>query len=157
MQSLIRHQVEAFERTAIDLRARFVDHAGGAPSWAEFRTEIEGMMDLLVVTFDSLGRTVERFQDEAPNLMTDGTIADFHDLFSRLSTVFTEVMSYGRAAEAAGCAFPTKSDFLRAWRELQGIAAIDPSSLEQSFHELRTGAGKSLGDFAEELSRDPIG
>jgi hypothetical protein len=156
MQSLIRNQVEAFERTATDLHARFARQADAAPRWAQHRTEIEGMMDLLVVTFESLGRTVQRFQDEAPALMTDTAVDNYHDLFTRLSTVFTEVMAYGRAAEAEGCDFPTKPTFLRAWRELQGIAATDTTSLEQSFQQLRNGAGKSLGEFADELSRDLI-
>jgi hypothetical protein len=156
MQALIRHQVEAFERTARDLHGRFAPHSGVAADWKSHRAEIEGMMDLLVATFDSLGRTVHRFQDEAPTLLTDPLTRDYHDLFVRLSAVFAEVMTYGRAAEAAGCEIEGKARFVQAWRELKGIAAMDPALAGQSSAQLRNGGGKPLGELADELSRDLV-
>jgi len=117
------------------------------------RATVEALMSTLVARFNAIGKEVWRIQDSSTKLSDDAAL-HIHQLYQRLARVFDEVMAYGRLVEKSGPKIAGKAEFLSAWREIKGIAAVNPIALNDSFEELRKGGGKLLGEFANELSRD---
>ena len=149
MQMVLQNQLEAFERSAAELRGHWAQG-----DWAHYRPDVEALMATLVAQFNAIGAIVWGSQDAAV-LLSDSDTLQIHQLFQRLSVIFDEALRYGKSLERlAGCELVGKMEFLSAWKEIKGIVASSPSQVEESLEQLRAGGGMSLGDFADELSRD---
>src|SRR4051794_7721882 len=70
----LRNQVEASERSAVELRPRM---ASPSPTWADLRPEIEAMMAVLLGQFDTMRDLLHRYQDAKVWRSGDGRI--FHE------------------------------------------------------------------------------
>lgn len=118
------------------------------------RKAVESLMATLVAQFNAIGTEVWRIQD-LPKTMSNDQVAQFQERYRMLSRIFDEVLLYGRSVERLSASkIAGKAEFLSAWKELKGMMAVDPSHIDDSLEELRRGGGKSLGEFADELSRD---
>jgi hypothetical protein len=148
MQVVLRNQVESFERTAAELQSGAAQ--GG---WGSYRTEVEALMASLVAQFRIAGEAAWRLQDTSP-ADAGQELSQIHLLYGRLLRTFDEVLTYGRAVELAGFPVAGKVEFLDAWRELKGIAAVDPARTAAAVQRLRQGQGIALGELANEISRD---
>jgi hypothetical protein len=143
----LRNQVEASERSAVELRPRM---SNPAPTWADVRPEIEGMMAVLLGQFHTMRNLLHRYQDTGA--WRKGDERTFHEFFVRLYALVDEYMTYGAALERAGFNVACKEEFKRTWRELAGIASVDPDGERGTYDEFRNGGGRSLAEFEDELS-----
>jgi hypothetical protein len=144
---VLRNQVESFERVADELRL-----SASRGGWGGHRGEVEALMATLVAQFKIAGEVVWRAQDSGAG-MSAADEARMHGLYVRLSKTFDDVLTYGRSVERSGHPVAGKAEFLSAWRELKGIAAVEPARLAESIEQLRRGTGTTLGELADELSR----
>jgi hypothetical protein len=146
----LRNQVEASERSALELRPRM---SAPTPNWADVRPEVEAMMAVLLAQFQTMRDLLHHYQDAG--VWRPGDERTFHGFFVKLYALVNEYMTYGAALERAGFKVECKEEFKRTWRELTGIVSVDPDGDRGTYAEFRNGGGKSLAEFEDELSRRP--
>jgi DNA-directed RNA polymerase specialized sigma54-like protein len=151
MSIVLKNQVEASERSADALEPMI------AHRQAMVCHDVEALMHQIVETYHDINHYVERWQAN----IADQTIpyeADVArsllDLYVRLEKTAMKTAQFGRTMESLGLRVERKRQFLDAWRKLKGITCFSPERLEESLAQIVRGDSKTLGEFADELSRD---
>jgi hypothetical protein len=152
MSIVLKNQVEASEKSADELESQLKISEAGAMLCHEVEAQMESVVDL----FTDMNHFVERWQDDVeqgkPHAEESGD--GLYDLYVRLEKVASRAGELGRKLEGWGFEVAGKKPFLNAWRSLKGIVSISPERVAESFAQIRRGETRSLGEFADELSRD---
>jgi hypothetical protein len=152
MSIVLRHQLEASEKSADALENQInISQAGGMVCH-----EVEAQMELVVDLFADMNHFVERWQNDIKEGKTysDDFGSQLYDLYVRLEKVASRAGQFGRKLEGWGLQVAGKKQFLNAWRSLKGIVSISTERVAESFEQIRRGETRTLGEFADELSRD---
>ena len=154
MSIVLRNQVEACEKSAESLALDI------AVQRASTCRDVEALMSEVVEIFSDIGAYVERWQADVKTGRETFNADDgrsFFDLYVRLEQVATKAAALGKAVEAWHHDVAGKPQFLNAWRKLRGIVVLDPDRVAESFRQIERGEVRSLAEFADELSRGPVG
>jgi len=124
-----------------------------------FRVDVEALMEQVVDILCHLNAHVERWQSAiagGPVTYDEATARALHELYGRLEATALKTAQLGRRVEGWGLELRGKVAFLAAWRELKAIASFSLERFADSLAQIRRGDAKTLGDFADELSRESI-
>jgi hypothetical protein len=150
MSIVLKNQVEASERSAQELDLQ------GSHDRALLCRDIEALIDMIVETLADMNQYVERWQSDieggVPYVEADARA--LFDLYVRLERTFLLTSQLIRRMEQWGFDLEEKPAFFVAWREIKGIVCFSIDRVNESFDQVRRGQTRTLGEFADELSRD---
>jgi hypothetical protein len=152
MSIVLKNQVEASEKSADELAS----HLQCAHEKAMMCHEVEALMESVTDIFADMNRFVERWQEDIERGKPHDEHAgrEMYDLYVRLEKTAIRTSEFGQKLEGWGFQLAGKKQFLNDWRKLKGLVSISPERVAESFAQIRRGETRSLGEFADELSRD---
>jgi hypothetical protein len=151
MSIVIKNQIEASERSAEELEHELKTNH----QQALVCREVESLMESLIAIAVELGKVVEHWQTGASQeKLPDEFGIEIFDLYVRLEKTATRTALMARAVEKWGYTLSQKKRFSTAWRELKGIVCFSPDRVAKSFAQIQNGETQTLGEVANELSRD---
>jgi hypothetical protein len=153
MSIVIKNQVEASERSADELDRELTIAHGRAL----LARDVEALMRLVVDLLGALNACVERMQEEAAqgNGFDESEARAIFDFYVRVERIAMRAAEFGRKVESWGIAIEGKEKFRESWRRLKAITCFSPDRVAESLAQIRRGQSKPLGEFADEISRDP--
>ena len=150
MSIVLKNQVEASERSAQELELQ------GSHDRAMLCRDVEALIDMVVETLADMNQYVERWQSDVeggtPYLEADAR--GLFDLYVRLERTFLRTSQLIRRVEQWGFDVEGKRTFFAAWREIKGVVCFSIDRVAESFAQIRRAQTRTLGEFADELSRD---
>jgi hypothetical protein len=152
MSIVLQNQVEASEKSATELERQL----SAAHERAMICHDVEALMESVADIFGDINHYVERWQDDPARGTphgADGGRALF-DLYVRLERTAGRTSELGRRMEAWGFALAGKQQFVTAWRKMKGIVCFSPDRVAESFAQIGRRETCTLGELADELSRD---
>jgi hypothetical protein len=153
MSIVLKHQVEASERSVTELEAELGRQHGSAM----LCYDVQDLMRTAVNLHGTINRGVERWQDDLstgrPDLRqeTEHLGPEWFALYQRLAAVFEKTAGLLRSVEKAGFVPDGKAEFSAAWRELRGIVCFDYDRVAAAFEQIRRGEVRPLEDVKREL------
>jgi len=150
MSIVLKNQVEASERSAQQLDLQ------DSHDRAMLCRDVEALIDMVVETLGGMNQYVERWQSDieggVPYVEADAR--GLFDLYIRLERTFLLTSQLIRRMEQWGFDLEGKPAFFAAWRKIKGIVCFSIDRVNESFAQIRRGETGTLGEFADELSRD---
>lgn len=153
MSIVIKNQVEASEKSADELDRELTIAHGRAL----VARDVEALMRLVVDLSEAMNAFVERMQEEAGQGkgFDESEARSLFDLYVRVERIAMRAAEFGRRIESWGIPIEGKEKFRESWRRLKAITCFSADRVAESLAQIRSGQSKPLGEFADEISRDP--
>lgn len=158
MSIVLRHQLEACERSVRELEEQLRTQARGAA----LRRDFEDLMRNLVQNFNDLNRNVERWQEQVRHgdakqrEALSALSGDFEQLYRKLDATMAKTATLIATVERSGYSIDGRREFLSAFRELKGITAFSLERVERASGQLDRGEGRELREILDELQAPPL-
>lgn len=152
MSIVLKNRVEASEKSAQELEAVTPTHGR-----ATICRDVEALMKQVVQISGDINAHVDQWQDDiaAGRMQYDESAARaLFDLYVRLERTALKTAQLGRQMETSGFRPAGKAEFLQTWRNLKAVTSFSMERVAESVAQIQRGQTKSLGEFADELSRD---
>ena len=161
MNIVIQNYINASVSSAAQLEAKIegviLDH-----QFAMFCYDLEDLIRNALGIQKGINRDVERIQDK--QLLVTANPGDkesfemgWHDLYIKLENLCGKIDSLIRKMSELGYGNLEGTDEFRImWREVRGIASVDPKKLDKAKDQIASGRFKSARDLLIELSGNPV-
>jgi hypothetical protein len=151
MSIVLNNQIEASEKSIAALESL------PETDRAALASDVDALMRLITDIHHDLNRHVERWQDDiaAHAIPYQQNVAQsLLDLYVRLEKTALKTAQLARKVESPDQPLQHKTPFLETWRQLKSVTCFSLDRVEASLAQIARGQFKSLGEFADELSRD---
>jgi allophanate hydrolase subunit 1 len=151
MNIVLNNQIEASEKSVVALESFPEDDR------ASLASDVDALLRLITDIHHDLNRHVQRWQNDiaAHAIPYRREVAQsLLDLYVRLEKTSLKAAQLARKVESLNQPLQHKPQFLETWRQLKSVTCFSLDKVEASLAQIARGQSMTLGEFADELSRD---
>ena len=157
MGLVIKNQVEASEKSALQLEARLDDAVRRHHEGVMLAFDVGDLVQFVIAIFERVIADVEQWQREGKAahgevVRHDMAEEEWHELYRRLEVLFERTALLIGEIERDGSEVEGKAEFLQAWREIRAVVCFTPAEIAEAVQEARRGEGRSLEEVARGIS-----
>lgn len=159
MSIVLKHQVEASEKSAAELASEFRQQHRRAM----LCYDVQDLVRSVVQLHAGLNRDVERWQDAIASAKASGTEepedlgTEWEALYRRLGSVFEKTAPLIRALEDEGFTVDGRPEFHASWRDLRATLSFTLDRITTGIDQIRRDEVRRLEDVLAELGDGPNG
>lgn len=156
MSIVLKNQIEACERSTIELERQLIAHHHEA-MWC---MDVQDLAAALIAALEDLERHVEHWQNglRSEDKMAQESLltSDWYQCYVKLAGSFEKAAVILQSFEESGFAVDGRDSFFAGWKRLREVVCFSPEQIQRGIDQIRAGQSRSLAEVRHALWDAPV-